>query len=121
MDVTCIICPNSCRIRVSEGKAGARPIVQGAECAKGIDYAVEELVNPVRVLTSTARIEGAPVRVVPVRTAGPVPKSGIKRCMEEIGRLEVRAPVRAGDILAGNLAGTGVALLATWSIPQAGG
>lgn len=120
MEVTCIICPNSCRIQVNEEKDGGKPVVEGAECPRGIDYAVEELGNPVRILTSTVRVEGGLVRVVPVRTAGPVPKARIGRCMEAINALEVRAPVYAGDVLAGDIEGTGVAVVATWSVPRAG-
>ncbi|MCR4397749.1 MAG: DUF1667 domain-containing protein [Firmicutes bacterium] len=120
MDVTCIICPNSCRISVSRPEGGGAPVIRGAECSKGISYAIEELDNPVRVLTSTVRVEGGTHRVVPVRTTSPIPKAKIGDCMKYIDSLAVSAPVAAGDVLSGDIAGTGVGMVATWTVQKRG-
>jgi len=103
-----------------DGKNGDKPVVQGAKCSRGINYAIEELANPVRTLTSTVRVKGGLVGIVPVRTAKPVPKSKIRRCMDAINALEARAPVYAGDVLTHDIEGTGIAVVATWNVPRIG-
>ncbi len=117
-EMTCIVCPNGCRMVVREGPDG-RPVVTGAECPKGITHAFEELGNPLRVLTSTVRVIGGICRVVPVRTAAPVPKRRIPECMEAIKTLVVEAPVVRGGVVVEDLAATGVPLIATWTVPKA--
>ncbi|MGE5484311.1 MAG: DUF1667 domain-containing protein [Ignavibacteriales bacterium] len=118
MEITCIICPNSCRVSVTRKEGQVTPSVEGAECQRGVDYAIEELESPVRVLTSTVRLGGGPARVIPVRTASPVPKPKIGDCMKAMEALEATAPVAVGDVITPNLAGTGVALIATWSVSK---
>ena len=54
--------------------------------------------------------------VVPVKTKGDIPKGKIADCMEALKRAEAEAPVRIGDILLKNVAGTGVDIVATKSI-----
>lgn len=50
---------------------------------------------------------------LPVKTSAPIPKAKIMDVMAEINRITVHGPVRIGDIIAGNIAGTGVDLIAT--------
>ncbi|NPV71852.1 MAG: DUF1667 domain-containing protein [Firmicutes bacterium] len=48
------------------------------------------------------------------RTAAAVPKARIPDCMAAIDRLAVLPPISVGDVIAPDLASTGVALIATW-------
>ena len=57
---------------------------------------------------------------MPVKTEKEVPKEKIFACMEEIRRLTVKAPVWVGQVVMENIAGTGVALVATRNVDQAG-
>ena len=50
---------------------------------------------------------------LPVKTSAPVPKASIMDVMREVNRITVRGPARLGDVIAANIAGTGVDLLAT--------
>ncbi len=113
-EFTCIVCPRSCRVRVEE-QAGEL-LIEGHQCKRGEAYAREEYTNPLRVLTSTVALSKAPLPLLPVRTAKPVPKGMLKKCMEEINTVVVEAPVRAGQVIVRNLASTGVDLVATRSI-----
>ena len=73
-----------------------------------------------RSVTSTVLVKDGVRRLVPVKTEKEVPKEKIFACMEEIRRLTVKAPVWVGQVVMENIAGTGVALVATRNVDQAG-
>ena len=56
--------------------------------------------------------------MVSVRTATDVPKDAIFQVMEAINALVVPAPVKIGDVLCEDIAGTGVALTATKDVAK---
>ena len=74
------------------------------------------LTRPERTVTSTVRVTGGGANVTSVRTAGDVPKDAIFAVMEAINAITVPAPIAIGDILRENIAGTGVALIATKAV-----
>ena len=115
--MTCICCPMGCTLRVAP-KAGGGWTVTGNTCPRGAKYAVQEMEAPERVVTSTVRVEGGAAPLVAAKTASPVPKSSIPACLAAIRALAVPAPVAAGAVLAPDLAGTGVALVATNAVRQ---
>ena len=112
----CIRCPLSCEVFLGEGPDGEMT-VGGHGCRQGEDYAREEYTNPVRTLTSTVRVLGAPLPRIPVRTGVPIPKKLLRDAMIEINRVEISAPVDVGQVVIENLLGTGVALIATRTLP----
>lgn len=111
-NLTCIGCPLGCPLTAAPAPDGTWNVT-GHTCKRGQEYAQKELTNPSRTLTSTVRITGAAARVVSVRTAADIPKEKLWEAMKEINHLSVPAPVRMGDILLADIAGTGVALVAT--------
>ena len=115
--MTCICCPMGCTLRVSP-KAGGGWTVTGNGCPRGAKYAVQEMEAPERVVTSTVRVEGGAAPLVAAKTARPVPKGSIPACLEAIRALAVPAPIAIGRVLAPDLAGTGVALVATAAAPR---
>lgn len=108
--LTCIGCPLGCAVTVESLEK-----ISGYTCKRGLEYARKEVTNPARTVTSTVRVTGSSVPVVSVRTATDVPKDAIWKVMEAINTLKVSAPVRIGDVLAEDIAGMGVALVATKS------
>ena len=70
-----------------------------------------------RAVTSIIKVKGGSGRVVPVKTAGEIPKGKIGQCLDEIGAVTVDAPVKAGDVLIQNVAGTSVPVVATGNNP----
>ena len=107
----CIECPSGCVLDVD---MDSKPIgVTGGKCPKGIKYAMSEIENPERVLTSSVLAEGLALKMVPVRTDRAIPKKDILRAMEEIKKIRLRNSIAAGDIVMKDLLGLGVNLIAT--------
>ena len=115
-EVICIICPKGCHLQVSQNEQTGEYEVRGATCDRGMDYGINEVTNPVRVLTSTVRVAGSNLVRCPVRTNGSIPKASIFDCMKEINQVTLQAPVHVGDVVIPDIAGTGIQLIATRSI-----
>ena len=111
-EMVCICCPMGCRLTIAP-KEGGGWTVTGNSCPRGAKYAVQEMEAPERVVTSTVRVQGGAAPLVAAKTASPVPKGSIPACLEAIRALAVPAPIAIGQVLAPDLAGTGVALVAT--------
>ena len=110
--LTSILCPMSCvlELTVEDGR-----VIQlsGNNCKLGPTYAEKEMINPTRTLTTTVEIEGARIARLPVKTQGEIPKSMILECIRDIGRIKVKAPIRRGEVVLENVAGTGINVIAT--------
>ena len=111
-ELICITCPKGCHLKVDEETFA----VTGNSCPRGAVYGANELRNPVRVVTSTVVVEG-PVRRLPVKTDRAIPKGKIFEVMAEIAKVRVKPPVRVGDVLIPNAAGTDGNVVATKSLP----
>lgn len=118
-ELTCISCPLGCALRVEVDENGKAVSVSGNTCKRGEEYGRREVTAPVRTVTSTVKVEGGSAPVAPVRTKGDIPKGKIFDCMEEIRHARVTAPVRLGDAVIKNVAGTGVDVVATREVPKA--
>ena len=70
-ELICIVCPNGCHLKVDEENGYN---VTGNKCERGAEYGKAELLHPVRVVTSTVRIEGA--AACPSRPAPPWTRTG---------------------------------------------
>ena len=105
-DMTCIICPRGCALRVEID--GESLTVSGNGCPKGKQYATDECTNPTRTVTSTVRVENREDTMVSVKTASPVPKDKIFEVMRLIRAKSVCAPVGIGDIIIKDVFGTNI-------------
>ncbi|MDL2205886.1 DUF1667 domain-containing protein [Eubacteriales bacterium OttesenSCG-928-N13] len=110
-EMTCILCPMGCRLMVTQD--GDKIRVEGNSCARGQKYGVQELTNPERVVTSSIRVMGGQMPLCPVKTKGQVPKSSIDEVLHAIRASKAIAPVKLGQVLLANVAGTGVDIVAT--------
>ena len=114
--LTCIICPMGCsmEVEVETNASGQKKVlsVKDNGCKRGEQYAAKELQNPTRTLTTTIKVEGGELPLVPVKTAGEVPKASLLQCMEVVRRASCKAPVKRGDVLIYDLIGTGVNVFA---------
>ena len=108
--IICITCPKGCRLSVDE-ENGYK--VTGNGCPRGEIYGKNELQHPVRVITSTVRIEGAAVPRLPVKTDKPLPMEKMFECMHLLDSITAKSPVRIGDRLAEHILGTDVNIVAT--------
>ena len=66
-DLTCINCPLGCTVSVTI-EDGEITNITGNNCKRGEIYAKDELTNPVRTVTSTARVDGADEYLLSVKT-----------------------------------------------------
>ena len=126
-EMICITCPIGCHLeidRLSETEIA----VTGNRCARGENYAREEILSPRRVVTTTCR--AAPIssslagsgtaaaiagsgelykpRRIPLRTASAFPREKIAELLALIHVLELPLPVRRGQVAIADALGTGV-------------
>ena len=113
VELTCISCPLGCPLKVETDSSGKVLKVTGNTCKRGEEYGKKEVTNPTRTVTSTVRLLGGTAPVVSVRTQTDIPKEKIFQCLEEIRKAAAEAPVRIGDVILENVAGTGVSVVAT--------
>lgn len=112
-ELTCVVCPAGCRITVTLDENNQVVDVTGQTCPRGKTYAISEVTNPVRTLTSTVTVQtkdGA--KMLPVRTDKPIPRPTLFDAMEIVRRTVVNAPVKTGDILVENFIEEGINLIA---------
>ena len=101
----CIVCPRGCMLTIDDEMN-----VSGNTCIRGKDYAISEVTNPTRTITSSVDC------LVSVKTDKPVPKGKIFEVMKEIDKASVEAPTKIGDIAIENILGLGVNVLITKEI-----
>ena len=104
----CIVCPACCELETD----GAE--VNGARCPKGEGFALQEIIIPLRVLTTTVRCETpAGIRMLPVKTATPVPLHQISNMVQEIKMLRVSGVPAMGSTISIEFSGESIVLLVT--------
>ena len=112
-NMICIGCPMGCELTVTveDGKAVN---VTGNTCGIGKKYAETEVSAPTREVTSTViSAQGIPV---PVKTRTPVPKEKIFDVIKAIKAARPELPLRIGDTVVSDAAGTGVDVTVTKNV-----
>lgn len=110
-ELICICCPLGCFLTVTMEENNIK--VSGNTCPKGKQYALEEVMNPRRILTTTLPVKGGEIPMVSVKTKESIPKSKLFDCMKALVNIDVEAPINIGDVIIYNLAETNVSLIAT--------
>ena len=108
---TCIQCPVGCEITATQ--EGSHLSITGNLCPKGYGYVQDEMTDPRRNVTSSVLVCGGKWPLVSVRTAKPLQKALIMEVIGQIREIQLAAPVHAGDVIADNLLGKGIILVAT--------
>jgi len=113
----CVVCPIGCEIDVVHD--GSEIIsMEGNKCEKSEEFVTQELNEPMRILTTTVRIQGARWPVIPVRTDKSVPKRLFPRIMRQLGRVKLQAPVSMLDVVVRDVLHTGANVVATRTMPR---
>ncbi len=115
-EITCICCPLGCPLTVELADSGAVVSVTGQTCRRGEAYGAKEATAPERSIAFVVPVEGR-LEPLSVKTAAPVPKTALPKATAQLRQLTVTPPVAAGDTVLEDLAGTGVAVVATKEIP----
>lgn len=108
----CIMCPLGCLLTVTL-EDGQVTKVTGNTCPRGEKYARQEMTNPQRMLTSTVRIEGGELPLLPVVSKTTLPKGKILDCATALRSVDINAPIKAGDVVVPNILGLGVDIIAS--------
>jgi CxxC motif-containing protein len=114
-ELICINCPQGCNITVEYGEQEIFS-VEGNECKLGVKYAEKEIFHPERIVTTTVRIFGASIPLLPVKTDRSVPKDLSFKIVEQASKIRAEAPVKVGDVIIENILNTGANLVATLSL-----
>ena len=110
--MNCIMCPMGCELTATI-EDGTVTSVVGNTCPRGAKYAKDELTHPMRMLTSTVRIDGGALHLLPVVSKTTLPKGMILDCAEELRGVVAKAPVHVGDVIVPNILGLGVDIVAS--------
>ena len=123
--LTCILCPNGCELQVAyetvtspDGTSESVKLlsVTGNKCPRGMEYAKQEIINPMRNIASSVTLVDGTMPLVSVRLTGPIPKAKIMDVMEVIRGASAQAPVKIGDVIVENVLGLGVDVIATRNV-----
>ena len=110
----CIACPRGCRLSVhiedsAENPPAAQNIeVSGNNCPKGIIYGRQEIIRPMRTLTTTVAYSTGGTKNsgerrymrLPIKTVSEIPLKDMDVTIKKIRSIIVSEPVRCGDIIA---------------------
>ncbi len=114
MELVCINCPLGCHLTAI--KEGDKITVTGNTCPRGEQYAINEMTMPMRTLTSTVRISGSIHDSLPVITSAQIPKEKMFEVMKALKNIEVKAPVKVGEVIVKDVCGLGVDIIASRSM-----
>ena len=109
-ELTCIGCPLGCAITVTMDGSTVTAVT-------GNTYARKEVTNPTRIVTSTVRVNGGIYPMANVKTASDIPKGRIFDCVNALKDITVNAPLKIGDVVLSDVAGTGVDIIAARNVP----
>ena len=110
-ELICINCPLGCRM-TAEIQDNIVISVEGNTCNRGKEYAAQEAILPMRVLTGNMRAAGC-IKPFSVKSDGAVPKSQLLACADQLRLIRPEAPIRRGQVIIENILGTGVNIIAT--------
>jgi CxxC motif-containing protein len=119
-EYTCINCPLSCSLELTE-ENGEVLGVTGNECKIGARYAEEEFRDPRRVVTTTVAVRDGVLPLLPVRTATPIPKRLVTDASKVLASVVVDAPVENGQVVLKNILDTGVDVIASRDLERRNG
>lgn len=106
-EMTCINCPIGCHLFIEDG------VITGNLCKRGYDYAMQELTNPKRIVTSTVSTSSNKQKRLSVKTSQPISKSLVFKVIECLREIVIDKDVIVGDIIIKNIFETGVDVVST--------
>jgi CxxC motif-containing protein len=112
-ELICIMCPLACRVMVTIDDEGNVTGVANNLCKEGEKYAIAEYKFPGRVLTTTLLTTSAARPLLPARSSKPIPKTLLMDAMRSLSQIKVNPPVKMAQVVALNVANTGVDMVAT--------
>lgn len=102
--ITCTLCPNGCQVKVINRKQ-----TEGNLCPRGNKFALQEQLDPERILTTIIRVEG---QTIAVRSDRPVKRHELRKLVDYIHNRKYYLPIVAGQILLSKVGENEVDILA---------
>lgn len=112
----CVVCPKGCVLKGEFSKENW--MISGEGCKRGLQYGLQEMIQPLRTLTTTVKVKGNNKVLLPVKSLEPIPMSAISDTMKACRRIRLEGPVSPGDVVLSNVAGTGIDIVACDSLEQ---
>ena len=124
LQFNCTTCPSECLLTVeverdADGNVAEVRSVAGNSCPRGDKFAHQELICPMRVLTTTVAVSSGDESLLPVRTAEAIPLELHAQARDLIRGLVANAPIHMGDVVLENLLDTNINLIASMDIGPA--
>jgi CxxC motif-containing protein len=116
MNLVCLVCPNSCLLSVEHEGGALRVTNKG--CSRGEEFALKELNDPERTLTSTVKVLNGEFPLLSVRSDKPVKKAELLSLIQHLDTLTVEAPISGGEALISGLGVNKVTILATRTVAR---
>lgn len=117
--VLCIGCPTGCNGKVIL-ENGVVVETIGYTCDIGRVLVAEEVIAPKRTVTTTVRVNGGVLPLLPVVSDRPVPKDSIFASVAELRKLTIAAPITADSVVLADVLGLGVNFVAARDCPSLG-
>ena len=105
-NITCILCPNGCEINVFEDGS-----IIGNLCKRGQEFAIEEINDPKRTITTTCKTIYNDVPVVAVKSDKLVKKDLVLKIVNEINKVVIDKPLQIGDVVIENVLDSGTNII----------
>ena len=105
-ELTCIICPNGCSLSIDDELN-----VTGYLCPRGKQFAINEIKDPRRSITSTCKTIFKDIPVIAVRSDSEVRKDDVKKVIEEINKITIDKRMPIGEIVIKNVINSGVNII----------
>lgn len=115
----CVVCPNGCSIEVKYEEGDPPKLIssEGARCPRGKSWAQQEIENPMRTFSSSVIVTGGEFLEASVRLTKPISLSKVFDVMKEIKKIKLQAPLKIGDVVLTNPAGTETEVIVTRNVP----
>jgi len=115
-ELICVTCPKGCTLKIlHEGNQVIEILESG--CKRGKEYAICELTDPRRMVSSSVKIKNGLHPLVPVYTASAFPKPLISQLSKALREIELTAPVEINQVVLANALGSGIDILTSRDMP----
>ena len=113
MKLICIQCPMGCHLEVDD-----QCHVTGNHCPRGEKYAIQEMLHPMRTLTTTVETNSTIHCQLPVITKEPIPKEKMMEVMKSLKDVKVQVPIHMNDVIVENICGLHTDLIASRNLEK---
>lgn len=114
-EMICICCPLGCHLTVDDSDLNNIKVT-GNTCKRGENYGRDEIICPKRMVTSSVKVLGGEIEMVSVKTSDSIEKSLIFEALETLKGVQLKAPVKIGQIVVKNVCNTNVDFVATKNV-----